>query len=49
MFPPGTPKSYEALMYACTDRDPERRPIFTDVVRELEEMSGALKMQGWLD
>ncbi|GLC36181.1 hypothetical protein PLESTF_001471200 [Pleodorina starrii] len=49
VFPPNTPRSYEALMRSCTDRDPDQRPPFTEVVKSLEEMSEALKMQGWLD
>ncbi|GIM04024.1 hypothetical protein Vretimale_8658 [Volvox reticuliferus] len=49
VFPNNTPHSYEALMRACTDRDPEKRPPFTEVLKMLEEMSETLRIQGWLD
>ncbi|GIL56613.1 hypothetical protein Vafri_11948 [Volvox africanus] len=49
LFPHNTPSSYEALMRACTDRDPEKRPTFTEVLKVLEEMSETLRIQGWLD
>lgn len=49
VFPDNTPRSYEALMRACTNRDPDQRSPFTDIVKMLEDMSNTVKIQGWLD
>ena len=49
VFPPGTPKTYEALMRACTATKPEERPAFSDVVKQLEEMQEELKTAGFLE
>ncbi|KAG2432561.1 hypothetical protein HXX76_008906 [Chlamydomonas incerta] len=48
-FPSGTPKTYEALMRACTAAKPEERPAFADVVKQLEEMLEEYKTAGFLE
>ncbi len=49
VFPPGTPKTYEALMRGCTAPKPEDRPCFSDVVKQVEEMLEELKTAGFVE
>ena len=37
-IPKKTPEGFSKLMRKCWDRDPERRPSFRDVIRELNTM-----------